>query len=101
MSSTIMDSTDPDTAPNVRAHVVYETATGKVLLVHHSVVYPSSVPARESPESRACRLAGVERGGSFAVIEVDPAHVNQLRPIQVDLATLTIVLATSTTTRTA
>jgi hypothetical protein len=70
-----------------RAHVVYDTATGEILHVHLTVVFPHGAPPRESPEAQALRFAGKRAGANAGVIEVDPAEVNHRHPIRIDVAT--------------
>ncbi len=72
-----------------RAHVVYDTATGSILHVHHTVEFEGGAPVTERPETRAKRMAGSRPGAE--VVEVDPSEVNHRRPIKVDPATRKIV----------
>jgi len=43
------------------------------------------VPARETPEERARRLAGRRAGPDAEIMEVDPAEVRHREPMRVDV----------------
>jgi len=82
-------STEP-IASIVRAHVVYDRKTGKVLHVHETVTFPHGAPSRESPEGRALRLSGAAGRADVEVVEVDPAAIKGHRQIRINPATRAI-----------
>jgi hypothetical protein len=84
-------STNTRIVSHCRAYVVYDTATGEVLHVHHSVTFPHGAPMREKPEARALRLAGNKAGASAQVLEVEGAEVNHRDPIRIDTAKRVVV----------
>jgi hypothetical protein len=57
-----------------RVYVVFDRATGEVVHVHETVVFPNTPQGRESPDARALRLAGATGSENLDVVEVDPAR---------------------------
>lgn len=86
----MMQSTDPKLVAKSRAFVVYDTKTGEILHVHHSLDFGTGVPAREMPETRARRMAG-RAGPDVDIIEVDSAEVRHREPMRVDVASRKVV----------
>lgn len=84
-------STDPMLTPQVRAHVVYDTTSGEILHMHHSVTFESNSYPSEPPEERARRLASGRAKDNADVLEVDPAELAGRTPIRIDVATRKIV----------
>ncbi len=82
-------STSP-IASTIRAHVVYDRRTGKVLHVHETVTFPDGPPSRESPEARALRLSGAAGRPEVEVVEVAPGSIKGHHRIRVDPVTRTI-----------
>lgn len=77
-------STADGIAGSATVHVVYDTRTGEILHIHHSVVFASGVSPRETPEARALRFAPKAEG--LAVLQVDPSEVDHAEPMRVDPA---------------
>jgi hypothetical protein len=90
MDPTNLSQSTPGTPPaRARAFVVFDSATGAILHVHHAVEFEGGAPQRETPHDRARRWAGA--GPHAEVIEVDPAAVNHRLPVRIDLATRKVV----------
>jgi hypothetical protein len=70
-------------------HVVYNTRTGEILHIHHSVVFANDVPARETAEARALRFA--PKAEDLAVLQVDPSEVDHPEPMRVDPASRVVL----------
>lgn len=79
----MMQSTNPKLVAKSRAFVVYNVTTGEILHVHHSLDFGTGVPARETPEARARRLAG--HRPDVDIIEVDPSEVRHQERMRVDV----------------
>jgi hypothetical protein len=85
--TSIPQSTHDNIVPRVRAYVVYDSTTGDVLHIHHSVTFQHDRSGGENSEARALRLAGRRTRGTAVVLEVDPDEVSfDRRPIRVDIA---------------
>jgi hypothetical protein len=87
----MLQSTDRKLAATARAFVVYDRATGEILHIHHSLDFGTGVPARETPEERARRLAGRRAGPDAEIMEVDPAEVRHREPMRVDVGSRKVV----------
>jgi hypothetical protein len=83
-------TTDSTIKSTSRAYVVFDKGTEEIIHVHYAVTFSSDVPANEKPEVRALRLAGTPSGVSVDVLETEPARVNNLKPMKVDVASRTI-----------
>ena len=84
-------TTDSTIKSASRAYVVFDKGTGEIIHVHYAVTFSSDVPTSERPEARALRLAGVTSGANLDVLEAEPARVNNLKPMKVDVASRRIV----------
>jgi hypothetical protein len=62
-----------------RVYVVFDRATGEVVHVHETVVFPNTPQGRESPDARALRLAGATGSENLDVVEVDPGPDRRAR----------------------
>jgi hypothetical protein len=93
-------STDNTLRPTSRAYIVHDRRTGKVLHIHHSVIFPQTKLQGETPEARARRFAGGNTSPRLAVLEVDSDDVNDGMPIKVDVAHQRVVRLTSGSERT-
>ena len=93
-------SKEPQSVPPivsvVRAHVVFDRRSGKVLHVHETVTFPDGPTPREKPEARALRLAGAGNNPDAEVVEVDPAAVKGHHRFRVNPTTRTIERLDST-----
>ena len=83
------ESTTPIVS-TVRAHVVYDRNSGKVLHVHETVTFPNGGTPAEAPEARALRLSGAAGRPDVEVVEVDPSAVKGHHRIRVNPATRAI-----------
>lgn len=70
-----------------RVYVVFDRATGEVVHVHETVVFPNTPQGRESPDARALRLAGATGSENLDVVEVDPAEIRVRHRIRIDPVT--------------
>ena len=84
-------TTDSTIKTTSRAYVVFDKGTGEIVHVHYAVTFSSDVPAREKPEARALRLVGATSGANLDVLATEPAKVNTLKAMKVDVANRTIV----------
>jgi hypothetical protein len=84
-------STDNTIKSASRAYVVFDKGSGEIVHIHHAITFSADLPTSEKPEARALRLAGAPTGLAFDVLEVESAHINNLKPIKVDIASRTIV----------
>jgi hypothetical protein len=87
----MLQSTDQKLVATSRAFVVYDRMTGEILHVHHSLDFGTGVPACETPEGRARRLAGRRAGPNAEIVEVDPAEVRHRERMRVDIASRKVV----------
>lgn len=78
------ESTADGIAGSATVHVVYDTRTGEILHIHHSVVFANDVPPRETAEARALRFA--PDAEDLAALQVDPSEVDHPEPMRVDPA---------------
>jgi hypothetical protein len=74
----------------IRAHVVYDRKTGKVLHVHETVTFPNGPSPGESAEARALRLSGAAGRPDVEVVEVAPAAVKGHHGIRINPETRSI-----------
>jgi hypothetical protein len=84
-------TTDSAIKSTSRAYVVFDKGTGEIIHVHYAVTFSSDAPVSEKPEASALRLAGAAAGAHVDVLATEPARVNNLKPMKVDVANRTIV----------
>jgi len=84
-------TTDSTIKSTSRAYVVFDKGTGEIIHVHYAVTFSSDVPTSEKPDERALRLAGAAAGAHVDVLATEPAKVNALKSMKVDVANRTIV----------
>jgi hypothetical protein len=84
-------STDLAIKSTSRAYVVLDRGTGESLHILHAITFSQDLPVSENPAERGLRLAGAKAGVNVDGLEVDPALVNTLTPIQIDTAHRTVI----------
>lgn len=89
VSGAAEESTAGGIAGSATVHVVYDTRTGEIVHIHHSVAFATDVPPQEAAEARALRFA--PDADDLAVLQVDPSEVDHPEPIRVDLARRAVV----------